>query len=190
MAIIPFQRLTLTEADSALLRQQLAGAQTELATITLGNEATRLRLLGKLGEWHYLLGECEMALPFLTDTVAMAERGGDARALAANRLRLATALQYANRHREAVHIFTLGLRALAPSVDVTYRDFFLQHYGKCLVEMGDMTQARACLAEALTLRIAKGDAKLIASTEQALAGLAERDPITTSRIDSALFTSS
>jgi len=178
MAIIPFQRLIIAAADIPTLRQQMATAQAELATITMGAETTRLRLLGKLGEWHYLLGEFATALPLLAWAVTLAERGGDARALAANHLRLATALQYANHHREAAQLFKHGLTALAPAVAETYRDFFLQHYGKCLVEMGDTTQARACLTEALTLRVAKGDAALIASTEQALAGLAERNPST------------
>ncbi len=153
-------------------------AQAQAACVTAeksGDAMVLLRLLGKRGEWHYLLGDNEEALALLPRAIDLAQRLGRTDACAANRLRRATAFQYANRHPEAVDLFVDGLAMLTPPIAATYRDFFLQHYGKCLVEMGRLTEARTCFTEALTLRQTKGDVTLIASTTRALDALAQRD---------------
>jgi len=83
---------------------------------------------------------------------------------AAARLAEATALQYRGDHAQAEGVF----RALLEGGEL--RDYVLQHYGKCLVEMGRSVAAIACFEEALALR--KGD--LAASTLRALEAMHDR----------------
>jgi tetratricopeptide (TPR) repeat protein len=133
-------------------------------------------LLGQIGEIHYCLGDAWHALPLLCKAVTLAETCGDARLLAAQQLRLATGLQYANRHAEAESVFRQGLAATSDSTASMYADFFLQHLGKCLVEMDRILEAIACFEEALALRRAKDDAILQASTQKALKAARELLP--------------
>lgn len=49
-----------------------------------------------------------------------------------------------------------------------YRDFALQHLGKCCLEMGNVSDATTLLKQPLTLRQQEGNERLIASTELVL----------------------
>jgi len=50
-------------------------------------------------------------------------------------------------------------------------DYVLQHFGKCLVELGELDRAEAMFEEALQLRRQRGDEGLVASTRQAIDAL-------------------
>src|SRR5262245_10705532 len=62
----------------------------------------------------------------------------------------------------------LALALADPAARGGYEDFALQHLGKGRLEEGDAAEAITCVERALTLRQAKGDPALIASTEAVL----------------------
>jgi HTH-type transcriptional regulator, pleiotropic regulator of extracellular virulence genes len=132
------------------------------------HEAEKMRLSGRIGEQYRMLGEYNTALPYLQKAVALAAELGDSRQEIANLLRLATALQYADRHAEALPLFR---DALTKSRGSDYEDFALQHTGKCLVELGQTEEARKHFEAALALREIKGEADLLTSTREALSCL-------------------
>lgn len=168
--IIPFQRHA--PKDPGSLRWQLQAHLAQLEQIKAGPDALEvIRMTGLIGEEYRFLGELETALPLLEVALAGAQRLGARRLEMVNCIRLATMYQYMDRHDQAEALFRRALE-LAREADGTDRlDFALQHLGKCLVEMGRFEEAAACFEEALALRRAKGDAGLIASTEQALAAV-------------------
>lgn len=164
--IRPFQRLTRDQvpdhaATVATLRAALPSAP---------GEACRLRSrLGML----LLADPATFDEGFaLLERVQAALRGGeDVHGLAVNTIRHGTALQYAGRHREAIARFDEAVVLIEAHSLSPLRDFALQHKGKCLAECGRLRDAERCLREALALRLAKGDAELVASTERAIAAL-------------------
>lgn len=165
--MIPFQRPDPGEDET--IRERIAeNLDRLLEARESGEMATRLQLLGQIGNDQRALGNLLEADMFLTDAVALARTLGDTRREAMNGIRLATARQYQGQHADAEAIFRAAL-ALAQSGDAAdYEDFALQHLGKCLVEMGRIDEAVECFDRALVLRWMKADADLIASTEQAL----------------------
>lgn len=167
---MPFQRRA--GVDLSALPGQLEHALEQLAQATAsGDQAARLSLVGRVGELSYLLGDYQTAIPLLEEAVAGARQPGARRLEVVHCIRLAMAYQYAGRHEEAEPLFRRAI-ALAREAEGTDRlDFALQHFGKCLVEMGRPDEAIICFEEALVLRRAKGEAGLIASTEQALAAV-------------------
>jgi tetratricopeptide (TPR) repeat protein len=169
---VPFQRRA--GVDLSTVRQQLAASLGQLAQATASGTATeRLRVIGRVGEAYCLLGNDEMALPLLEEAVALAKKVQDTWLEVVNLIRLATAYQYAGQHGRAESLFRRAVE-LAQSINYKDRlDFALQHFGKCLVEMGRLDEAAACFEEALALRQVKGDVGLIASTERALAAMWE-----------------
>lgn len=170
--IIPFLRQIA--ADPAPLRARLAADRPRLAWTT--DPAQRLALLGRCGEAYRMLGDLAQAVPLLAEAVSLARRLGDPCRLAANAIRLATADQYRNEHQAALPLFyeALTLTRAHPAEAGPYEDFALQHLGKCLVELGRFADARACFDQARTLRQAKGDPALRASTDEARAALEAR----------------
>lgn len=100
--------------------------------------------------------------------VDAAVTSGDARAEAASLVRLATGLQYAGRHTEAVATFGFVLdRSGEPGFDA-YEHFAWQHLGKCLVEMGRTPEALAAFHRALAIRVLLDAPGLVASSRRAL----------------------
>ncbi len=95
---------------------------------------------------------------------------GDARREAANLVRLATGLQYADRHDEALVVFTGVLArtgAREPAFD-EYEHYAWQHMGTCLVEAGRVDEGVAALHRALAIRVLLDDPGLVASSRRAL----------------------
>jgi tetratricopeptide (TPR) repeat protein len=171
--IIPFQRHA--PEDPAALRRQLQEHLAQLEQIKAGSDALEvIRMTGLIGEEYRFLGEYVAALSLLEEALAGAQRLGARRLEVVNCIRLATAYQYMGRHDEAEALFRRALELAGEPGNVDRLDFALQHRGKCLVEMGRLEEAAACFEEALALRQAKGDAGLIASTEQALAAVRKR----------------
>lgn len=131
-----------------------------------GDPVALIPILGELGEAFRLLGQLDRALPYTTEALELARAQGRAKWVLTNGLRLATLLQYRNDHAAAEPLFIealAGARALG-----LLEDFVLQHWGKCLAELGRRDEAIACFERALVLRQTRGDAALIASTEEAL----------------------
>ena len=146
---MPFQRRA--GVDLAALPGQLEQALEQLAQATAsGDQAARLSLAGRVGELYALLGDYQAAIPLLEEAVAGARQLGARRLEVIHWIRLATTYQYAGRHDEAEGLFRQAI-VLARGADGADRlDFALQHFGKCLVEMGRLDEAVGCFEEALT----------------------------------------
>jgi len=162
----PFLRQTIADRDA--LRIAL---ERDLAALAAGvaDEHARARLLGRVGEAYRMLGDPDRAAPYLSEALLAARHLGDEPGVAANLIRLATALQHGGEHPRAESLFREALAFSGRPDCATYKDFALQHLGKCLVETGRIDEAIGCFEEALAARLAKGDAALVASTEEALA---------------------
>jgi tetratricopeptide (TPR) repeat protein len=169
--VTPFERYSHT--DDPTVRERVGRHRALLAAAATDDAAERLRLLGAIGNDERALGNLAAAERYLTDAVALARSLGDVRREAANLIRLATAMQYDNRHAEAEPFFRAALALTQRPEAGMYRDFALQHWAKWLVETGMVPEAVACFEQALALRHAKGDAELIASTEQSLVAARE-----------------
>lgn len=131
-----------------------------------GDREAALAAHGAMSDAFRMLGQLDPAVRHGEEAVELARALDRPKSLAANLIRLATALQYRNQHDEAEPLFAEG-RALAAKVGVL-EDYALQHHGKSLAEQGKWAEAIACFERALALREAKGDAALIASTREAL----------------------
>ena len=171
--LIPFQRRAGVDLPSVREQLERCGAQLVQAAI-MADAGERLRLLGRAGEAYYLLGDYSVALPLLEEAVRLAQAARDGRLEVANLLRLATAYQYVEQHHRAEPLFRRALALARTAGQTDLLDFALQHFGKCLVEMGWLAEAITCFGEALALRRAKSDEGLIASTERALAAVRRR----------------
>lgn len=94
--------------------------------------------------------------------------GDDPRREAAARVRFATALQYADRHDDAIAEFAGVLaRCGEPGFD-DYEHFAWQHMGKALVEIGRISEGVAAFHRALAIRVLLDDPGLVASSRRAL----------------------
>jgi tetratricopeptide (TPR) repeat protein len=167
----PFERFPRT--DDPAVRERLARNRDLLARTPADDAAERLRLLGAIGNDERALGDLDHAEQDLAEAVALARFLGDVRREAANLIRLATAIQHAERHAEAEPLFRAALALTEREAAAMYRDFALQHWAKWLVETGNVPEAVACFEQALAIRRAKGDGELIASTERSLAAARE-----------------
>jgi tetratricopeptide (TPR) repeat protein len=135
------------------------------------DDRERLLLLGRLGEWlRQDRGTVEEAVRLLTEASALAERLDHQQAICISLLRLATALQYANRHEEALAHFHMALAVAHRYRLLRVKDFVLQHMGKCCIEMGRFAEAHRLLRHALRLRQRRRNpnAGHIESTQRAL----------------------
>ncbi len=176
----PFERVPYT--DDAAVTKRLAANRALLAALPADEAAERLRLLGAVGNDERARGNLAEAERLLTEAVALARSLGDARREAANLIRLATAIPYADRHAGAEPLFRAALALTARPEAAEYRDFVLQHWAKWLVETGNVAEAVACFAQALALRREKGDGELVASTERSLAAARELLSCVTGRL--------
>ncbi|MFE2283868.1 tetratricopeptide repeat protein [Streptomyces sp. NPDC059443] len=141
-------------------REHLAAAAEELR----GDLRNRVRWIG-IGLLS--LGSYGEACAFLRQALDLAEASGNVRSVIATELNLGDAHRYAGETETAGMLYRDALDAArAGHPDLV--DFALQHVGKHLMEQGDLVGARTHLREALQLRIAKGDADLVESTEAAL----------------------
>jgi tetratricopeptide (TPR) repeat protein len=84
----------------------------------------------------------------------------------------ATALQYNGLRNEAAPAFAKALALSRAGGWVRLQSFVLQHWGRSLVEQGELDQAQLKFEKALAIRRQLND-PLTPSTERALAGLAQ-----------------
>jgi uncharacterized protein (DUF952 family) len=149
------------EGTAAKLRQEAEAA---------GTEEARAAALGRLGE-HLRVSPVHLneAIDLLQEAVRLAGAADRPGTVVANRIRLAIAFQYAERHEEAVRCHMEAIDAVRADGDLAgLEDFAHQHLGKCLAEMGRIEEARACLMAALRLRRSRGVEELVTSTLTAL----------------------
>ncbi|MFD0566026.1 tetratricopeptide repeat protein [Kitasatospora saccharophila] len=155
--MVPTDRAELTAAVDRL--------QEELAT---GPDPDRTRVLTRwIGTAQLSLGNHDEAHTFLRRSLELAITSGNVRAIVATELNFGDAHRYAGDIETAETFYRSALdtaRGQCPEL----LDYALQHFGKHLMERGDLTGARTHLQEALRLRIAKGDTELVESTQAAL----------------------
>ncbi|MFJ5921106.1 tetratricopeptide repeat protein [Kitasatospora sp. NPDC092948] len=145
-------------------------------------DPARTRLLAReIGIAQMTLGNHDEARTLLRQALDLATSAGNTRSVIAAGINLADAHRYAGDTQTADALYRSAL-ATARSLHPELLDFAHQHFGKHLMELGDHAGALAHLQEALRLRIAKGNAELVESTQAALdrvallLGRADADP--------------
>lgn len=161
----PFLRQYADQATPLLatLREHLEAIEEAR---TEGDRESELAAQGPLGDTYRSLGQLDKAATHLECALTLARELDRPKAIASNLIRLATTYQYMNRHEEAEPLFLEAL-TLTASLGML-EDFALQHYGKCLAELGRYDEAIDCFERALAMRERRGDAGLIASSTEAL----------------------
>lgn len=165
---MPFERpffLRDAPGDPTVLRPRYEGQLRQAQALT---GADLLLALGALGQLARSLSDYPAAIGHFAEAVALARTLGDEPRGDANLVRLGVALHHAGDLAPAIDCFEQVLEA----PNRGYHDFALQHLAKLEVERGAYRQAAWHLAQALELRLAQGDAELIASTREAQRALA------------------
>ncbi|MFJ5924787.1 tetratricopeptide repeat protein [Kitasatospora sp. NPDC092948] len=131
-------------------------------------DPARTRFLAReIGIAQMTLGNHDEARTLLRQALDLATSAGNTRSVIAAGINLADAHRYAGDAQAADALYRTAL-ATARSRHPELLDFAHQHFGKHLMELGDHAGALAHLQEALRLRIAKGNAELVESTQAAL----------------------
>ncbi|MFJ8476239.1 tetratricopeptide repeat protein [Kitasatospora sp. NPDC094011] len=160
LRMVPTDRNELTTAVGQL--------HEELRALPEETGPARARILTRwIGIGQMCLGNHDEARAFLRQSLDLAVAAGSTRAVVATGLNLGDAHRYAGDAQAADALYRGALNT-ARSQCPELLDFALQHTGKHLMERGDIAGAQAHLQEALRLRIAKGDAELVESTQAAL----------------------
>ncbi|MBA4340535.1 MAG: hypothetical protein C0423_00120 [Methylibium sp.] len=154
----------------------LTAAQATLAQHSASESAEALRAQSMAAFMLLCAGELDKAEAVLRRVIAKQNAIGDAGARSGSELRLVQVLQRLGRVNEAVSLATEVLAR--QSKDSPREHFALHHLGKALMQAGAQGEARVTLSRALTLRLALGNAELIASTRHALA-LLHKSPLRT-----------
>ncbi|MFJ9523694.1 tetratricopeptide repeat protein [Kitasatospora sp. NPDC101801] len=160
--------LRMVPVDHTQLTTAVNELRDELRSLPDGADPARTRLVSRwIGIGQVSLGDPHGALPFLRQSLGLAAAADNTPAVLATILNLGDAHRYAGEPETADALYRRALdTARREQPELT--DFALQHYGKHLMEQGDLPRARDYLREALRLRIAKGDTGLIESTQAAL----------------------
>jgi tetratricopeptide (TPR) repeat protein len=156
-------------ADVDALTTAIGQAESELgmAEAAQQNEVI-VRLLGYLGNACRILGRTAESVNYLERAVFLCRMLADRRGELVNTVRLAEARKYSGDHSAAEQLLRTALTWTDEEGLSNYKDFILQHLGKCRLEQGAADEAVLLLEGALALRLAKGDRTLIESTKQAL----------------------
>src|SRR5688572_5826593 len=134
----------------------------------------RVTLMGRIGQALILRDrDLNTAQKILAKGVSLAKRHRLFRHEVANRIRLAIALQHSFKHRVALEHFDQAMRTISEKRIRGYKDYVLQHKGKCLAEIEQFNKAAACLQEALRIRKRRGNQSLTKSTIAALQELSK-----------------
>lgn len=154
--------------DPGTVRQAIAAAARALKDAReAGDKRAELSLLGYLTEACRIIGDIETAERHGRAALELAENG-TARQRIVSRLRLGEVWRCAGRYTEAAQILRTALTDIVDTDTEMYRDFVLQHLGKTYLNANLRDDAIMALREALRIRQRKGDAALIASSEEAL----------------------
>lgn len=170
---VPFQRDE--PGDVLAVRKRIADLTVEVARAREAHDSRALlRALGQRGDLCRIAGEAEEARADLREAVRLARRLGDGPAVAANRIRLATARFYAGDHPLAEAELRSVVDDLTAAGETKHLDYAWQHLGKCLAEQGKLAAAAGCFENALALRADQPE--LAGSSRRALEGLNPAPP--------------
>ncbi|MFG2905430.1 tetratricopeptide repeat protein [Kitasatospora sp. NPDC048286] len=160
--------LRMVPTDRDELTTALGRLHEELRGLPEGSDHARTRVLTRwIGIGRMCLGNHEDARTFLKRSLDLAAALGNTGAVVATGLNLADAHRYSGDVQTADALYRSALNT-ARSHHPELLDYALQHFGKHLMERGDLAGALARLQEAMRLRVAKGDIELIDSTQAAL----------------------
>ncbi|MBL8520010.1 MAG: tetratricopeptide repeat protein [Betaproteobacteria bacterium] len=171
--------------DRDLRELPIDRAAMERGVAWLGRQITNLggdlhavaRLSGMHGVYSRILGHLEQAEASLRSAVDLSRSVLDTRLVFINELRLAHVHQWQGRFDLSTPMFEeLLLRAEKDRHLGLLLDFAMQHAGKNAFDQGKYAEALSHFAGALALRRLKNDARLLQSTETAIA-------VTRSRIE-------
>jgi tetratricopeptide (TPR) repeat protein len=128
------------------------------------------RLKGMHGVYCRIMGRLDEAEGSLDQAVALAKSILDARLVFINRLRQAHVYQWQGRFDLSTPLFEELLVTAEKDRSLgLLLDFAMQHAGKNAFDQGKYAEALSHFAGALALRRLKNDARLLASTETAIA---------------------
>lgn len=125
-------------------------------------------LYSYLGNAYRISYQSRKAIQYLSKAYQFAKELPNEREETRALIRLGEAYKYDDQHEQALDCFERALLLTQTSALSSYRDFALQHMGKCFMELGEYDNALLRLEEAFTLRKKKKDPHLILSTEMAI----------------------
>jgi tetratricopeptide (TPR) repeat protein len=125
-------------------------------------------LYSYLGNGYRVLYQTSKAVQYLEKALELTKKEEDLKGELRALIRLGEAFKYDERHEAALACFGQAL-AISSYKDLEhYRDYALQHMGKCLLELGEYENALLRFDEALELRKKKGNQSLVLATETAI----------------------
>ncbi|MBM0066466.1 tetratricopeptide repeat protein [Alkalicoccobacillus gibsonii] len=156
-------------SDPQRLEDVIQTGEECLRSLDSGEKSENVRdiVYGIVGNLYRINNQPAQAIELLERCVTRATEMNDFKRKAISFIRLAEAFKYADMHDLALETFDQAEEICHAHSLENILEFVLQHKGKCLAEMGKLTEARASLDEALEIRIRKQDPSLIESTKLA-----------------------
>ncbi|MCF6136644.1 hypothetical protein [Pseudalkalibacillus berkeleyi] len=153
--------------DPTLLRKTITLIEAHLNCDSV-TEDKRDMLVGTLGNFYRIIGEPIHAIKLFNSCLNQSVNQANPHIEIVSLIRLGEALKYNNQHQDALNRFNIALKKCRLNQIDKYKDFVLQHKGKCLMELNRLNEAEQCFEAALNLRLKKEDPTLIHSTNLAI----------------------
>jgi tetratricopeptide (TPR) repeat protein len=167
----PSQFLREQPVDEGELKAVLEEANTYLRQVLQEPKVdpqVLIYLYSYLGNGYRVLYQTTKAVQYLEKALDLTKQEEDLQGELRALIRLGEAFKYDERHEAALACFEQAL-AISSYKDLeNYRDFALQHMGKCLLELGEFENAILRFEEALELRKKKNNPSLVLATETAI----------------------
>jgi tetratricopeptide (TPR) repeat protein len=153
--------------DTIQMRQGLKWLSEQLKEID-ENSLEAASLLTLRGGYSRIVMDLDEAISDLKKAHHLFEIHGKKLYAIATQIRLAHALHWKEKYTEAFALFKSLLQVCKAGEGRRYLDFVFQHYGKCLLDAGQLQQGLDQFLQAHAIRVQKGDLELISSTEKAI----------------------
>ena len=168
-----FQRFTPDNLDA--LQTAIDEARIDLERAQQKGDISKvLDIVASLGSMLTTARQENEARQLLLESLPLARKHNDPEKIGWLLLALATVNQYLDCREEANEQFTKTLRIARKINSERLEHFVLQHWGRCLVEDGDIEQARRCFTRALKIR-EKNDDPMQVYSRQALEALSDKN---------------
>jgi hypothetical protein len=149
-----------TPADTEGLARQIEQTREKLQQAAEGGAMVlAMDLAGELGGMLTTARRELEAERVLLEHLAFARANSSVEAAGWLLLWLATTWQYLDRKNQANELFAEALVLASRQRWETLEPFVLHHWGRCLVECGELERARGCFANALRLRELQQDSR-------------------------------